>query len=290
MSIIRAPRPESGFYVLDKKISEDKRLSWAARGLLIFLLGKPDHWRVSTQHLINETAESDKPLGRDAVRALMAELIKAGYLRRVLARGEAGKLGGYDYEVSEVWALPEPAEPAPPQPATEKPGPVEPAPANPPLVRTDGKQELICSKNGKKQSAAGAPAAESLPDWLPADRWEAFRTMRVKIKAPMTEEAERLAVLKLETLRATGHDPVAVINQSIEMSWRGLFPVKAGAAGPAAVVAGETPAQAAKRQRLSELTGGYAVAPPAAAAFASLPMPTPALPSFPGGDSEVIDV
>ncbi|RQY86714.1 hypothetical protein [Burkholderia stagnalis] len=33
--IIRAPRPTSAFYILDRRISEDRRLSWAARGLLI---------------------------------------------------------------------------------------------------------------------------------------------------------------------------------------------------------------------------------------------------------------
>lgn len=30
MSIIRAPRPEGNFYLLNKSISEDQRLSWAS--------------------------------------------------------------------------------------------------------------------------------------------------------------------------------------------------------------------------------------------------------------------
>lgn len=38
MSIIRGPRPESNWYALDKRIIEDTRLTWAARGLLVFLL------------------------------------------------------------------------------------------------------------------------------------------------------------------------------------------------------------------------------------------------------------
>jgi hypothetical protein len=52
MAIIRGSRPDKNFYILDKTISEDKRLSWGARGLLVYLLGKPDHWRVSTAALI----------------------------------------------------------------------------------------------------------------------------------------------------------------------------------------------------------------------------------------------
>ena len=179
MSIIRAPRPQSNFYLLDKKISEDRRLSWAARGVLIFLLGKPDHWVVSTQHLINETSDSAKPLGRDAVRGLLAELIGAGYLRRVLARADGGKLGGYDYEVCEQWAQPEPEKPGPVQPAPEKP-----APANPPLVRTDSKQELI-GKQGQKR--ASAPVL--CPDGVSVQTWADFVQQRRSLKAPLTQTA-----------------------------------------------------------------------------------------------------
>lgn len=130
MSIIRAPRPEGNFYLLNKAISEDQRLSWAARGLLVFLLGKPDHWEVSTHHLINQTQEcKGKASGRDAVRGLIRELEQAGYLQITLARSEGGEFGGRCYTVSE-------------SPATDYPGPVPPSPANPPLVSIEGKQGL----------------------------------------------------------------------------------------------------------------------------------------------------
>lgn len=129
MSIIRGPRKAQNFYVLDKCISEDKRLTWGARGLLIFLLGKPDNWKVSTQALINETNESRLPSGRDAVRGFIVELIECGYMQRSVARRDGGQLGGYDYIVNES---PEQDEPATAQPAT-----AQPATANPPLVRTE---------------------------------------------------------------------------------------------------------------------------------------------------------
>lgn len=69
--ITRAPRPQNNFYLLDKAISEDKRLGWAARGLLVFLLGKPDHWQVSPAALVNETAEANRSTGRDGVYAAL---------------------------------------------------------------------------------------------------------------------------------------------------------------------------------------------------------------------------
>ena len=102
MSIIRGPRRTGNFYVLDKTISEDVRLTWAARGLLIYLLGKPDHWRVSPAALRNETSASRKPTGRDGVYALLDELIQAGYVTRTQERLPSGLLGETNYLVSEA--------------------------------------------------------------------------------------------------------------------------------------------------------------------------------------------
>ena len=97
MSIIRAPRKTGNFYILDKAISEDQRLTWAARGLLIYLLGKPDHWRVSPAALRNETALTRKPTGRDGVYSLLDELIYAGYVTRTQERLSSGVLSETHY-------------------------------------------------------------------------------------------------------------------------------------------------------------------------------------------------
>ena len=90
MTIIRrAVRPNSSFYTLDKRISEDKRLSWAARGMLVFLLGKPDHWSVSVAHLTSETKDAlGRTSGRDAVYGLLTELQSAGYVSRAQERAD----------------------------------------------------------------------------------------------------------------------------------------------------------------------------------------------------------
>ena len=149
MSIIRAPRPEGNFYLLNKAISEDRRLSWAARGVLVFLLGKPDHWRVSPTHLRGETAECSKPTGRDGIYGLLDELIKAGYVRREQPRTEAGVLGEVTYLVSES---PLPYSPYPAGPHT-----AEPLPANPTLVSIEGKQGLNEAVRTKKPMALKDP-------------------------------------------------------------------------------------------------------------------------------------
>jgi len=133
MAIIRSPRPQSNFYMLDKRISEDKRLSWAARGMLVFLLGKPDYWEVSVLNLINETEGSLRNGGqtkRDGVKAVLAELAGAGYLTRSAKprhKAEDGSFAGYDYLVREI-----PSDsPSPDYPSTADPDMVEPSPSQP---------------------------------------------------------------------------------------------------------------------------------------------------------------
>lgn len=155
MSIIRAPRKTGNFYILDKRISEDRRLTWAARGLLIYLLGKPDHWCVSVQALVNETADARINTRRDAIWALLKELIETGYCVRTQSRNPDGTLGDMDYAVSET-----PEQPPEP-PRTGYPGTGYPGTANPTLVRTDKKEVL---KKGRKEG----PARKTPPAPVPA--------------------------------------------------------------------------------------------------------------------------
>ncbi|APQ14700.1 hypothetical protein BJP27_24305 (plasmid) [Pseudomonas oryzihabitans] len=152
MTIRRAPRPDTGFYILDRKIAEDERMSWAARGMLIFLLSKPDNWEVSVKHLINQTKNAvGKSSSRDAVRVILKELETIGYLQVDQARQSTGRFEGVAYIVHESPVPGKLCEPGPgtgnpspvdDSPETDFPAPVKPASAkpeaeNPHLVSTD---------------------------------------------------------------------------------------------------------------------------------------------------------
>lgn len=76
-------------------------------------------------------------------------------------------------------------------------------------------------KGGQKKN----PPIKS-PDWLPIVEWEAFRQMRIKIKKPMTEHAEHLAIKKLDQFRKRGHDPTEILNQSILNDYQDLYEPK----------------------------------------------------------------
>lgn len=133
--ITRAPRPNSNFYILDKSISEDKRLSWAARGMLVFLLGKPDHWTVSPAALVNETSGLKRGTGRDGVYAILKELQETGYLQVSGRRDQTGTFAGSDYVVTETPDVVL-------YPHTAEPDTAEPRPANPTQVSIEEKQVL----------------------------------------------------------------------------------------------------------------------------------------------------
>lgn len=77
--------------------AEDTRLSWEARGLLIFLLVKPDDWEVLLAHLINSS-----PAKKDKVRRIIQELIRHNYIVKKEVRGESGRFSAPEYIVYEL--------------------------------------------------------------------------------------------------------------------------------------------------------------------------------------------
>jgi hypothetical protein len=93
--IVRHPH-ETSYTVIQNETLNDERLSWKARGLLSYLLSKPDGWRVIVEALIKEA-----PDGRDAVNSGLRELEKFGYLVRSRTRGGNGQFDGNDTEIHE---------------------------------------------------------------------------------------------------------------------------------------------------------------------------------------------
>lgn len=65
-----------------------------------------------------------------------------------------------------------------------------------------------------------------LPEWIPADTWEAYLKTRAGKKAKNEPHALGLIVKDLEAFRANGHDPVTILNNSIKGGWAGVFEPK----------------------------------------------------------------
>lgn len=71
---------------------EDARLSYRARGVLAWLLVKPDGWRVDS-----EVIAAQGPEGRDAIRTALKELEAVGFLRRIKEQQPSGRWVTHTY-------------------------------------------------------------------------------------------------------------------------------------------------------------------------------------------------
>ena len=60
MTIIRAPRPDSGFLIVANDVVRDSRLSYRARGTLLSILSRPDDWRTDAEQLVREAPGREK--------------------------------------------------------------------------------------------------------------------------------------------------------------------------------------------------------------------------------------
>ena len=84
--IVRAARPHHNFTVVHNQLIEDDRLTWKARGLLVYLLSKPDHWRTTAAYLASQSPE-----GLHSVRSGLTELERVGYIRRIRKQNPSGQ-------------------------------------------------------------------------------------------------------------------------------------------------------------------------------------------------------
>jgi hypothetical protein len=82
----------------------------------------------------------------------------------------------------------------------------------------------------KRRSKTNSASAFALPDWVPEKTWTDFEESRRKLRKPMTDRARTLVLKELATLRDAGHDPSAVLDQSIRRGWLDVFPLKDGIA------------------------------------------------------------
>lgn len=95
-TIMKIKKRENYYVQVDKRGVEDPKLSWAATGLLTYLLGRPSDWKINVEHL-----KKVKTNGRDSTRNALNNLREAGYCHYFEVR-ERGKIVENIYIVFEV--------------------------------------------------------------------------------------------------------------------------------------------------------------------------------------------
>lgn len=88
----------------------------------------------------------------------------------------------------------------------------------------EGKEDI--GSEAKASSPKSAREEFILPQHIPKDWWDAFMEVRIAKKATQSVRALNSIVNELDRLQAKGHDPTAVIEQSIRNSWKDVYPIK----------------------------------------------------------------
>jgi hypothetical protein len=77
---------DNPFVQIHKELFENERMSWAAKGLMGYLLTKTDKWEVRIGDLLKHSTNKIT-----ALRKIIKELEQFGYMRRVKTRDSAGQ-------------------------------------------------------------------------------------------------------------------------------------------------------------------------------------------------------
>jgi len=138
--------PDNPYVMVDRRPIDNPKLSYRAKGVLTYLLSRPDGWEVNIGDLQNHGIE-----GRDALRNTLSELREAGHLEyqqeRQAGKFSTGKILVYEVPLAEPQTDYQEAE----EPDTDLPDTVEPHAENPTQV-------LSTLSNKKVNSNTTTPA------------------------------------------------------------------------------------------------------------------------------------
>ena len=97
-TIFRTVKNKDNPYVMiDRRPIDNPKLSFKAKGILTYLLSRPDGWEVNLIDLANRSTE-----GLSAIKSGVKELKEAGHLKHAGTRNEGGQFGTVIWEVYEA--------------------------------------------------------------------------------------------------------------------------------------------------------------------------------------------
>lgn len=93
---------QSDFTQIKNNAINDTRLSWQAKGVLLYLISKPADWQVYEVDIVKHATN-----GRDSVRKCLKELIDCGYIIKNRLRNEKGSFAKNEYIVDDIPSKPD---------------------------------------------------------------------------------------------------------------------------------------------------------------------------------------
>lgn len=213
-------RTQKGFVRVPNEILNNPSLSFGAKGLWAYMASKPEGWRFTIRLIATQSKDS-----RDAVASRLKELLDAHLVTRKDEWTPHGRVCLYSiFNEARTENTDE---------------------ANRDLARTDlankqnpslqysntelSKKEWSKTERTKERKKQGTYdeifEKMEVSDKL-KEAFVEFIKFRKLAKSPMTDKAIELAIKKVRKLASTEPEQVAIIEQSIERGWKGLFPLK----------------------------------------------------------------
>ena len=242
---------DTRFSIVGNTMLQDPDLSLKAKGLaaLIFSLG--DGWEISIERLMVYSRD-----GKDATKAAVQELEKAGYLAREQTRDPKGLLGDMDYRISDY---PMAINPLTEYPTTDNP-PTNKITINKetsyketrndistPLRSVDNHMTPSENPVGIQSAAVEGPKAKKSPAKITRKEVErvlieegldaseelveaiwGWKESRDRLKKPLTDRGLSLAIRRAKKiyLEDSSHPISEIFDASTQNGWVGIFPVR----------------------------------------------------------------
>ncbi|MCD9070629.1 DNA replication protein DnaD [Staphylococcus chromogenes] len=96
MATFRVYKESGNFVTVHKDFIHDSNISWKAKGILLYLLSRPDDWQIYETELVKHSVD-----GLSGLKSGIKELEEKGYIQRNRKRDAKGRLKEYEYAVYE---------------------------------------------------------------------------------------------------------------------------------------------------------------------------------------------
>lgn len=190
MPIFRQEKGDTPYTRTENVTMQDSRLSWKARGLLAYMLTKPDDWKFYIEELVTHATD-----GLDSTRAGIKELEKFGYFKRYPVK-EKGKIVSWVIDIYEV-------------PQLEKPQMEKPHVENPMLLTNE---VLTNDYTNELKTYIDFP----IDDVYLKIYYECFVKHFKKSHMKVTESQHHLMVSSMDYLRSCGVEKKGFKSQAVD--------------------------------------------------------------------------
>lgn len=154
MAVFRVERTQN-YTIMSNYHLRDKSISLKAKGLLSQMLSLPEDWDYTLTGLAKINQE-----GKDAIRAAVVELERAGYIYRCQTVDQTGKFSSNEYIIRERPVPVPPAGPSSALPSSENPTTEYPAAGG---TAAEKSTQIIKERQKKEQQRTDSRKKESLP-------------------------------------------------------------------------------------------------------------------------------